>query len=298
MSAIMKHDMKAILGEDFFKEEIRCEYLVSSEMKLIWAVLIDMYLAFAEVCEKYGLRYYVVWGSLLGAVRHNGFIPWDDDFDVAMPREDYDEFLKIAKKHFHSPLFLQTPYTDPGYFVSWAKLRNSTTTAISKMTNHRRFNQGLFFDIFPMDDCDVDKMVEEREEIYIRLKRLGVAMRYGNPFLGERQIQDEKKYWTDNPLKEYEEMEKIASSHSGMDNYYVAVLTAGDLIKKVWPKKLFEKSKKHVFENIEVIIPAGYDELLTISYGNYMQYPPVEKRGVKHDDLIFDPHKAYSEYFI
>lgn len=292
------HDMKAILGEDFFKEEVRCDYLVSAKMKRIWAVLMDMYLAFAEVCNKYGLRYYVVWGSLLGAIRHNGFIPWDDDFDVAMPREDYNKFLKISKDDFQYPIFLQTPYTDPGYFVSWAKLRNSSTTAISKMTNHRRFNQGLFFDIFPMDDCDTSKMVEEREEIFKRVKRLGVAMRHGNPFLGERQLQDEITYWTDDPLQEYEEMERIASSHHGLQDYYVAVLTTGDVRKKVWPKRLFEKTMICKFESIDVVIPIGYEELLTIQYGDYLKYPPIEERGVSHSDLIFNPDKPYSDFFI
>ncbi len=290
--------MKAILGEDFFKEEVRCDYLVSAQMKRIWAVLMDMYLAFAEVCNQYGLKYYVVWGSLLGAIRHNGFIPWDDDFDVAMPREDYDVFLKVANNNFRHPLFLQTPYTDPGYFVSWAKLRNSTTTAISKMTNHRRFNQGMFFDIFPMDDCDVDKMVEEREEIFKRVKRLGVAMRHGNPMLGERQMQDELMYWTDNPEKEYEEMEKIASAHHGLQNYYVAVLTTGDVRKKVWPKDLFEKTISHKFENIEVLIPSGFEELLKIQYGDYLAFPPKERRGITHSDMIIDPDKPYTDYFI
>ena len=90
MAAIMKHDMKAILGEDFFKEEVRCNYLVSTQIKRIWAVLLDMYLAFSEACEKYGLKYFLIGGSLLGAIRHDGFIPCDDDLDVGMMREDYE----------------------------------------------------------------------------------------------------------------------------------------------------------------------------------------------------------------
>ena len=274
-----KHDMKEILGEDFFKEEVRCDYLVSAEMKRIWAVLIDMYLSFAEVCDKYGLKYYVVWGSLLGAIRHQGFIPWDDDFDVAMPREDYNRFLKIAGDDITFPLFLQTPYTDPGYYVSWAKIRNSTTTAI-------------------LDDCDKNSMVAEREEIYKLVKRLGVAMRHGNPYLDERQLQDEITYWTDKPLQDFEKMERIASSHSGLKDYYVAILTTGDVRKKVWPKRFFERTVKQKFENIEVVIPELYDELLKIQYGDYMTYPPIELRGVKHSDLIFNPDRPYTDYFL
>ena len=154
--AIMKHDMKAILGEDFFKEEVRCEYIVSAEMKRIWAVLLDMYLSFAEVCEKYGLKYFVIGGTLLGAIRHEGFIPWDDDLDVGMMREDYEKFLRIASNEFQEPLFFQTPYTDDGYFVSWVKIRNSSTTGLSRATCHRRFNQGLYLDIFPIDYIDIE----------------------------------------------------------------------------------------------------------------------------------------------
>ena len=148
------HDMKSILGEDFFKEEERCDYLVSSKMKRIWAVELDMYLSFAEICEKYGLKYFVLGGTMLGAVRHNGFIPWDDDLDVGMLREDYEKFLRLATKEIKHPLFLQTPYNDPESFLSWAKIRNSTTTAVSRVTSHRRFNQGLFLDILPLDFCD------------------------------------------------------------------------------------------------------------------------------------------------
>ncbi len=292
------HDMKEILGEDFFKEEVRCDYLVTAEMKQVWAVLIDMYLAFVSVCEKYGLRYYVIWGALLGAVRHNGFIPWDDDFDVGMPREDYNKLFDVARGDFSYPLFLQSPYTDPGYFLSYNKLRNSTTTAMPYVTNHRRFNQGIPFDIFPMDDCDTNTMVIEREEIYKRVKRLGVAMRYGNPLLGERQLQDQITYWTDNPMREYEEMERIASSHHNTKDYYVAVLTTGDVRKKVWPKRLFESTVKHKFESIEIEIPSNYDELLTIQYGDYMKFPEPEQRGVKHDLLLWDPNKPYAEFLI
>lgn len=298
MSAIMKHDMKAILGEDFFKDEVRCEYLVSSKMKRIWAVLLDMYLAFAEVCDKYKLKYFVLGGSLLGAIRHNGFIPWDDDLDVGMLREDYERFLQIAPQEFSSPLFFQTPYTDSEYFVSWAKIRNTTTTAFSKATCHRSFNQGLFLDVFPMDYVNLDTVEEERRQIYNLIKKCGAYMRKGSKFLNDRQKHDEITYFTDNPLREWESIQKIASNteYKGSGIISCPVTTMESLEKILFPASIFDKAAKHPFENIEVSIPCGWDELLKIQFGNYTEFPPIKDRGARHSDIFFDPDHPYTEY--
>jgi len=296
--AIMKHDMKAILGEDFFKEEVRCDYLVSAKMKRIWAVLLDMYLSFADVCEKHGLKYFVVGGTLLGAIRHKGFIPWDDDFDVGMLRDDYEEFIKIAAKEINSPLFFQTPYTDPGNFVSWVQIRNSTTTGISKITNHRRFNQGLYLDIFPIDYVDISNVENDYHEIYTYAKRCGAFMRQGSRRLNERQKQDAITYHTDNPMREWEMLQKVASNPKYKGSAYVAnaVFTGYGWKKMVHPAVGYCKVEKHVFEGLDVIVPSGYDELLSIQFGDYMTFPPIEQRGVRHSDIVYDPDRPYTDY--
>lgn len=294
------HDMKAILGEDFFKEEVRCGYLVSAKMKQIWAVLLDMYLSFAEVCEKYGLKYFVLGGTMLGATRHNGFIPWDDDFDVGMMRNDYEEFIRIAPTEFKYPLFFQTPYTDKDYYVSWVKIRNSMTTGISKPTCHRCFNQGLFLDIFPMDYCDPNKALDDTKRIYECAKRCGAWMRDGSLFLNEKQKQDAIDYFTEDPMKEWEEIQRIASNPQYYGSEFVcnAVFTGDNLKMRIRPTRCYNSTVDHVFENIKVKMPVGFDELLTVQYGDYMRFPPVEARGARHLDIIFDPNKSYKEYLI
>lgn len=298
MVAKMKHDMKAILGEDFFKEEMRCDYLVSARIKRIWAVLLDMYLTFAESCERHGLKHFLIGGSLLGAIRHNGFIPWDDDLDVGMMREDYEEFIKVADKDFFNPLFLQTPYSDPDYYVSWVKIRNSTTTAVSLQTNHRRFNQGLFLDIFPIDYVDLNNVERDYQAIYTYAKRCGAYMREGSVRLNDRQKQDAITYHTDNPLREWEELQRVASNPQYKGSAYVAnaVFTGYGWKKMVHPASGYAKVEKRRFEGIDVMIPTGYDELLKIQFGDYMSFPPVEQRGVRHADIIFDPDKPYTDY--
>lgn len=108
---------------------------------------------FVRICEEHGLRYYLVGGTLLGAVRHKGFIPWDDDIDVAMPREDYDRFAKIAPQELGSQYFYQCPDTDPYYFLTYAKVRKNGTAVYEERFKKAKFHKGIFIDIFPLDFC-------------------------------------------------------------------------------------------------------------------------------------------------
>ena len=121
---------KGVINESFLREETVCDFFVDEKRKKLWAVLLDMLIEFDKICSKYGLKYFMIYGSLLGTIRHHGFIPWDDDIDVAMPRKDYEVFIQLGKEFKH-PLFLQTPYTDRGYFYTPARIRNSNTTGIS-----------------------------------------------------------------------------------------------------------------------------------------------------------------------
>ena len=130
---------KGVVTEDFLKEEIRNDFLVTTERKKLWAVILDLFLEFKRVCDKYGLKYYPCFGFLLGAVRHKGYIPWDDDLDVCMPRDDYERFLELRNEFSH-PYFFQIPETDPGYFYGMAKIRNSNTTAMNQMFKYHVWN--------------------------------------------------------------------------------------------------------------------------------------------------------------
>ena len=150
MTEVERIMSKGAFPEDFLKEETRCEFRITEKQKKIWMIELDMLMEFMRVCEKHGLKYYIVFGTLLGTIRHNGFIPWDDDIDVCMPRDDYERFLKLADE-FEAPVFLQIPETDPGYFYSHPKLRNSNTTGFSDIRGCFGFNSGLWIDIFPLD---------------------------------------------------------------------------------------------------------------------------------------------------
>lgn len=296
----MKHDMKAILGEDFFKEEVKLGYRISESQKMIWAMEMDLLLVFSDICQKYGLQYFFIYGSLLGAVRHNGFIPWDDDIDVAMPRKDYDFFMKVAPKELSEPYSLQCPYTYPNCFITNITLRNSMGTFTPKVFKHLDYNKGIPLDIFPFDYCDPQKMLKDREKIFERIQRCASYMKLKNPELPAELKEKCYLHKTENPLRDWEEIQRIAANPA-YDNseYMMMAVVIPDYNKPhVYKTEWFESAIMHKFETIEVPIPIGWKEILTEGYGDdFMQYPPENERGAINDHLIVNPYIPYKEYF-
>lgn len=290
--------MKAILGEDFFKEEVKCEYLIPAYMKKSWVLQLDLFMTLAELCDKHGLRYYANSGMLLGAIRHKGFIPWDDDLDVAMPREDYNKLMEIAPKELEYPYFLRTPYTDPNCYYSSIVLMNLETSFVPKIFKNNPFKKGVPIDIFPLDYCDPSKFDEDRAKITDHIMRCSSWMKRGCDNLDDTQFKKIAKYPTDNPLNEWEEIHRIASNpqYHGSDYYAISVMTILRKEQSIYPVVDFEKVIMWPFETIKVPVPGGYKNLLEIQYGDFMKYPPVEERGKKNNQIIFDPDRPYTYY--
>ena len=297
--AIMKHDMKSILGEDFFKEEERCEFLITEKMKYTWAMQMDLYLLFSEICEKYGLQYFIFYGGLLGAIRHNGFIPWDDDIDVAMPREDYDVFMKVAINELKDPYALQTPYTYPNCYYSVATMRNSMGTFTPEVFRKLDYNKGVPLDIFPIDYCDPETYEDDRLKIYKNIKKCSTWMKWKGGMSVEELRQDIELYGLDNPLEAWKTIHRIASNPEYYNTGYCGIPTLIPNIKKapsIFPSVCFKNTELHEFEGLKVPIPKGYDKILSVLYGDYMKFPPVSDRGIKTDGIIFDPKIPYREF--
>ena len=151
------------LRDGFLEPETRCDHYVSGETKACWKSMLDMVEEVDRICRKHDIRYFLIAGSLLGAVRHKGMIPWDDDIDIALFRNDYEKLEKILPKELPSHMFMQTLVTDPEYPTSHMKIRDSNTTGIYKwaVDGHLRFNMGIFIDIFALDGVPATKRYEK-----------------------------------------------------------------------------------------------------------------------------------------
>ena len=287
---------EGILPSSFFKAETICDFYVSEEMKKNWAVCIDLLVKFDKVCRKHQLKYFVAFGSLLGIIRHRGFIPWDDDVDVCMLRKDYMKLLSL-KDEFDSPYFLQEPGCDEDYFFTFAKLRNSNTTAVSRTFRYAKFNQGVSLDIFPLDNCLPDLVEKNACDIKELIMENSANMRRSNPFLTPTEQERCNRYKSSDPIKVLEDVEYIAQQYNDRDLSWVtcATMTIYNAKKLTFLKEDVTNLKDIDFYGYRLYIPANYDKILKTTYGDYMQFPPVEKRGVWHNNAVFNPDVPYTE---
>lgn len=299
MTEIERIIEKGIITEDFLKAETRDEFYVDEKRKKLWAVMLDLYFELQRVCEKCNLKLFASGGTLLGAVRHKGFIPWDDDMDFWMMRSDYEELKKHADE-FEHPYFLQTPYTDPGYYFSAIKLRNSNTSDVSDIFAFEDWNMGVAIDIFPIDSYISEELPKAYEDIGKITYQLSTAMRMSHPYLDEANKERVANYCGKKPIELYEELESIAQRYAKDDRCDVLLEMVNTQYSNPFKKVIHtEDVQEQVFLDFEHIkIPAynGYIYHLTNFYGDYMQFPPVEKRGTWHGGETFDTDAPYKEY--
>lgn len=287
-------DLKLQVPESFYGKEVRCGYTVPSEMKKVWAVQMDMLVELSRVCKKYGLVYYADSGTLIGAVRHKGYIPWDDDIDIVMMRADYERLLDVAKKEFSYPLFLQSAYSEKNYIRAHAQLRNSETTGCILPDVNSSYNKGIFIDIFPLDNLpDDDKELEKfKKNIDWRWKIII------SPYVQHK-----------NPMKKlvakiigligfetlFSGYEELCTKYKNCETKRVSYIAySRGKEKHIWEKKWFENHYEVPFEFIKIEIPSGYDERLKKEYGDYMvcRHAPTA-----HGEAILSADIPYTEYF-
>lgn len=284
--------------EQFLKPEVRCDTYIGIEMKQVWFIELQMLEKFIELCETYHLAYQMVGGSLLGAIRHKGFIPWDDDIDVGMPRPDYDRFVEISRQELEYPYFLQTPLTDPGRNIDYVQIRNSRTTAIDLryVDEHCIFNQGIFIDIFPIDAVGTEEILKRQEKQQQIIRRM-YASTFKKNAVGKGKIKHciskaiYKVIGAELIDKKRNDIFRNVDINSSSEMGLVSFLFNNNR-RNYWKKEWLQDCITVPFEFLQVKVPKEYERVLTKTYGDWRIF---EKGTAMHNGIDFEPSKPYQQ---
>lgn len=282
------------------------EVSLEENRKKLWSIELEMMNKLDSICEKYGIKYFLIGGALIGAIRHKGFIPWDDDIDIGMMRRDYEKFLTVAERELKQPMSLQTYNTEKGYYSDLLRIRHAESTGILGKDVDKTCNNGIFIEIYAYDNIP--------DNTYIELL-FGKNIKFWNAVLND--------YYDDPPrnsigrkavaafTKVYSKIFSFEFTYKMWDglrkafmNYNTEFASCEFSTKKgqkninKWKVSDIGETIKVPFENLMLSVPTNYDACLRTCYGDYMQLPPVEQREAHHmRDVYYDPFHSYNDYF-
>lgn len=249
--------------------------------------IFDIFLEVKRVCEKLDIQYFIMGGTALGAVRHGGFIPWDDDFDLGMTRKNYDKFISHAKNELKEGFFLQTYETEKRSPFYFAKVRKDNTKFIERYCRRLPIHQGIYIDIFPYDavpDNEKERNTYYKKgrwylNWYIAKEVTGIST---NPGRWKRLVLEGMRsvmhllmtpvpkrvifHKTDDYLQQYNHMDTKMLGYAGLKKIQVA-------------REDVEQPDQILFEQVMVSCPCNIEKYLMSNYGSYWELPPEEKRG-------------------
>lgn len=282
----------------------------AEQLKKLREVELDLYHRFSCLCKKHNLTFVTGFGTTLGAIRHKGFIPWDDDMDFLMPRKDYEKLIRVAEKELEPPYELLEPRTTDNYVMAFAKLGRKDSVFLEGVDLHVRYHNGICIDIFPMDYWPQDKKRRDRLAFrcYVLLRLCSLSV-YGKPklpagmsgpkkslaYAGCALIHNILKISGLTAPKLYAKYLRLAVSTTPEDaEHYVTDLCW------CWPRRDGMIGLQYIdeglftphmtaFEDTEVPVPAEYDSYLRIAYRDYMTLPPAEKRHSHKPAVLMFP---------
>ncbi len=254
---------------------------------------------FHNFCLEHNLTYYVLGGTMLGAARHQGFIPWDDDVDVGMPVRDYLHFVELMQQRPTDKYLLESPANPgEGYWYPFAKLYDTSTTLIENTA--AQIKRGIYIDVFPLEGMG-DTPAQTRSNFRALAWRMNLLLArtagirqgrkwYKNLFVRIGRLLPN---WLVNNTKLYAQIHHLTTQTDFDSKAYGGNPSGAWRLKEIMPRAIYGKPTLYPFENMQVFGVEKADEYLTHMYGNWHQLPPKEKQKTHHDFIAFDLHSSY-----
>lgn len=289
-----------MFDERFLEEEKRNSFFVTSNRKLLWKYEIDMLMWLESVCEIHNINYFLIGGSEIGAVRHNGFIPWDDDIDIGMLRSDFNKFLEVYREEIPNYYELQYRFSEKkDCWSNLCRIRDRRTTGIICNQIGKKISHGVFIEIYPYDYIPIS--YKEQQKLATKVNRLICILRdkiKQVPIKGIKLKIWKLCYLGISPEAIDKKIDRICQSYQNRG--LVSTTMIPQYLKngsEVLNETDVNETIKVPFEYTVARIPKAYHRCLTKQFGDYMKLPPKEERGVHHSTMVFyDPTKPYYEY--
>lgn len=250
-----------------------------------------------EFCQNHNIEYCLMGGSALGAIRHGGFIPWDDDLDFFMTPDNYERFVEEFKKYGDHTKYLVEPFGEIDNMVTLGKVRAKNTTYIENDLKDYRINHGIYLDIFILHNCPDNKILRFHQYIwakYIVAKSQSVKNidRYGFVLKTALRIMRlfPKRFLMKFALKQVYAFRNMESS------YYCNYLGKAKLKKGTYEKSIFGNLKRVPFEKVELLVPENVEQFLEERFGDYMKIPDIEQIRREQHASIWDAENDFSKY--
>lgn len=266
--------------------------LTDIDRKKVQEKEVEILYEFDRLCKKHNIKYTLAGGTMLGAIRHKGFIPWDDDIDVYVLRNDFLKIRKIFPKELSSNFFYQCQKTDSDYYYPFDKIRMNNTIFEETFLSNHKINHGVFIDVFPIDAIPNNKVRRSLQYIYYRFLRIGLMSKYINikARKGKKKIaaQIARIVFVFYPIKKlYDKCDSVASKYvenlNSVDEVRNLNSVGSDGTRETYNLNDFLNLKYTPFEDKYFLISENADEMLKKEYGDYMQLPPINERNTRHE---------------